>query len=451
MPDAVPPSAPPQIPSVSAIPPQQPANSHGANPGHILIGFALGAVSGVAAKLLWGGTEGLENFVGYVTGPAGEIWLRSLIMIVIPLVFAVLSLGVADLGNLRKLGRIGVKTLLFFILNAALAGALGLLLVDVFHPRAGLAPETRQRLLETYQHEANISKGTSSPTGLGIQTLVNIVPRNPLAAAAQGDMLGVIFFSLIFGVALGRVPPDRGLTLRHALRGLGEVMTEIIDLVMKLAPYGVFALMFSVAARFGFDLLARLAWYVMTVVGGLILIQFGVFSLLLRWLASREPLDFFRRMRVVMLTAFSTASSNATLPTTLRVSETALGLPAGVCGFVLPLGASMNKIGSALFEGATIAFIAQVLGIPLGWSAQVVVVVMTVLTAGVGNAGIPSAIIPLMIPVLDAVGVPGEGIALIIGVDRLLDMCRTTVNVTGHMVAAAWVARSEARHPASES
>jgi DAACS family dicarboxylate/amino acid:cation (Na+ or H+) symporter len=160
-------------------------------------------------------------------------------------------------------------------------------------------------------------------------------------------------------------------------------------------------------------------------------------------------MEFFRRTREVMLTAFSTASSNATLPTTLHVSETALGLPAEVCGFVLPLGASMNKIGSALFEGASIAFIAQVLGIPLGGAAWAVVIAMTVLTAGVANAGLPSAGVPLMIPVLDAVGVPGEGIALIIGVDRLLDMCRTTVNVTGNMVAAACVAQSEKRADAS--
>ena len=263
-------------------------------------------------------------------------------------------------------------------------------------------------------------------------------------------MLGVIFFSLIFGLALGRVPPDRALTLRHALRGLGEVMAEIIDLVMKLAPYGVFALIFSVTARFGFDLLARLGWYVLIVVAGLLVIQFGAFSVLLRWMAARDPVDFFRRARVVMVTAFSTSSSSGTLPTTLRVSEKSLGLPHDICGFVLPLGASMNKIGSALFETASIAFIAQVLGIPLGWSAQAVVIVMTVLTTSVGTVGVPSAVIPLMIPVLDAVGVPGEGIAMIIGVDRLLDMCRTTVNVTGHMVAVACIAHSEAQHAQTE-
>jgi len=402
----------------------------------------LGAIAGVVCKLLWGGTPALSNFVSYVTDPVGEIWLRSLIMIVIPLVFAVLSLGVAELGNVKKLGRIGVKTFLFFAVLSALSGALGLLLVDAFRPGDGLSAETRSHLLETYGHETIPAKATTSSPG--IQTLINIVPRNPIASAAQGDMLPVIFFSLIFGVALGRISSERGGPIRRGLRALNEVMAEIIDLVMKLAPYGVFALIFSVAAQFGLDLMARLGWYALCVIAGLIIFQAGVFPILLRWVARRDPWDFLARARVVMLTAFSTASSIGTLPTTLRVSETSLGLPTEICGFVLPLGASMNKIGSALFEGASIAFIAQVLGIPLGWSAQVVVVLMTVLTAGVSNAGIPSAVVPLMIPVLDAVGVPGEGIALIIGMDRLLDMCRTVVNVTGHMVIAACVAKSEA-------
>ena len=430
------------LPSPASISPR----TSGANPRHILIGFALGAMAGIVANLLGRGTPGLENVIRYVTDPAGEIWLRPLILIVIPLVFAVLSLGVADLGNLKKLGCMGVKTLVFFIAGSALAGALGLFLVEVFRPGIGVAPEVRSRLLESYGHEVSAS-GRSTPTGFGIQTLVNIVPRNPVAAAAQGDMLGVIFFSLLFGVALGRVPQERSQTLRHALHGLGEVMTVTIDLIMKLAPYGVFALMFGTAARFGFELLVRLGSYVLIVTVGLLFVQFGAFSALLRWGAGCDPVEFFRRARVVMLTAFSTASSNATLPTTLRVSETELRLPAEVCGFVLPLGASMNKIGSAVFEGATIAFIAQVLGIPLGPAAWAVVVAMTVLTAGLANAGIPSAVIPLMIPVLDAVGVPGEGIALVIGVDRLLDMFRTTVNVTGNMVAAACVAHSEKHAP----
>ncbi|HEV2352216.1 MAG TPA: dicarboxylate/amino acid:cation symporter [Terriglobia bacterium] len=443
MPDAVPPlTRTPGAISDAAGPARR---SSGPNTAYILIGFGLGAIAGVASKLVWGGGTALDEFVKYVVGPVGEIWLRSLIMIVIPLVFAVLSLGVAELGNVKKLGRIGAKTFFFFVVLAALSGALGLLLVNTFRPGAGLSAETSRQLLDTYRSQASPAKGGMTSVSPGIQTLINIVPRNPIASAARGDMLPVIFFSLIFGVALGRLPAERNGSIRRGLRALAEVMAEIIDLVMKLAPFGVFALIFTVAARFGFDLLARVGWYALCVIAGLIIFQLGVFPLLLRWVARRDPWDFLGQARVVMLTAFSTASSIGTLPTTLRVSETTLGLPKEVGGFVLPLGASMNKIGSALFESASIAFIAQVLGIPLGWSAQVVVVAMTVLTAGVSNAGIPSAVVPLMIPVLDAVGVPGEGIALIIGMDRLLDMCRTVVNVTGHMVIAACVARSEGR------
>jgi DAACS family dicarboxylate/amino acid:cation (Na+ or H+) symporter len=401
-----------------------------------------GAVAGVAANLMWGGSAGLEKFVRYATEPAGQLWLRALIMIVVPLVFASLTLGVAGLGDLRKLGRVGLKTLLYFLMVTLLAAGLGLVMVNVIRPGAGLPADVRERLLETYGQQAQESKTVAGQARFGIQTLVNIVPRNPLAAAAQGDMLGVIFFSLMFGVAMALMPAGRSGTLKEVVRGLGEAMVVIIDLVMKLAPFGVFALVFSVAARFGFDLLARLGWYVVTVVAGLVIFQVVVYGVLLRVVARWNPRDFFRRAWPVILTAFSTSSSNATLPTTLRVSETALGLPRNICGFVLPLGATMNMNGTALFEGVTVLFIAQVFGTGLSLPAQAIVIAMAVLTA-VGAAGVPSGAIPLMILVLEAVGVPGEGIAMVIGVDRLLDMCRTVVNVTGDMTAAAFVARSE--------
>lgn len=401
-------------------------------------------MAGVAANLLWGGSPGLEKVVRYGTEPLGQLWLRALIMIVVPLVFASLSLGAAGMGDLRKLGRVGLKTISYFLIVTTLAVILGLLLVNWLRPGAGLAPEIRERLLATYRQQSQESKALAGQAGFGIQTLINLVPRNPLAAAAQGDMLGVIFFSLIFGVALALLPPARSAPLLEVVRGLGEAMVVIIDLVMKLTPYGVFGLIFSVTARFGFDLLMKLGWYVLTVIAGLVIFQFGVYSVLVRTLGDWSPWDFFRRARTVMMTAFSTSSSNATLPTTLRVSETALGLPPEICGFVLPLGATMNMNGTALFEGVTVLFIAQVFGLELSLPTQLVVIIMAVLTA-VGAAGVPSGSIPLLILVLEAVGVPGEGIAMVIGVDRLLDMCRTVVNVTGDMTAAAYVARSEAR------
>lgn len=414
----------------------------GPSAGRILAGLVVGGVAGVGANLLWGGAPALEKVVRYGTEPVGQLWLRALIMIVVPLVFASLTVGVAGLGDLRRLGRIGLKTLLYFLSVTALAASLGLVAVNTTRPGAGLSPEVRQRLLETYGGEAETSRMVAGEARFGIQTLVNIVPRNPLAAAAQGDMLGLIFFSLILGVALALLPPARSATLLEALRGLGEAMIVIIDLVMKLAPYGVFALIFSVAARFGFDLLAKLAGYVVTVVVALAIFQFGVYGVLVRTLGGWKPREFFRRAWPVMVTAFSTSSSNATLPTTLRVSEAGLGVPRSVAGFVLPLGATMNMNGTALFEGVTVLFIAQVFAAELNLPAQLAVIAMAVLTA-VGTAGVPGGSIPLLVLVLEAVGLPGEGIAIVIGVDRLLDMCRTVVNVTGDMTAAVFIARSE--------
>ncbi len=287
-----------------------------------------------------------------------------------------------------------------------LAASLGLVMMNVLSLGAGLPLEVRERLLETYGQQARESKAVAGQARFGIQTLVNIVPGNPLAAAAQGDMLGLIFFSLIFGVAMALIPAERSATLLDVVRGLGEAIVVIIDLVMRLAPFGVFALIFSVASRFGFDLLARLGWYVVTAVAGLAIFQFVVYGVLVRVLGGWKPRDFFRRAWPVILTAFSTSSSNATLPTTLRVTETALGVPRNICGLVLPLGATMNTNGTALFEGVTVLLIAQVFGTELTLPAQGIVVLMAVLTA-VGTAGVPSGSIPLLILVLEAVGLPG--------------------------------------------
>jgi DAACS family dicarboxylate/amino acid:cation (Na+ or H+) symporter len=415
----------------------------GPNALHILAGLVAGALAGVGANLTAGGAPWLEVIIRYIGEPLGQMWLRSLIMIVVPLIFATLTLGVAGLGDLRKLGRIGAKTLGYFLMVTVLAVAAGLTLVNVLRPGDGLGIETRDKLLATYRQEAEASKALAGKAGFGVETLVNIVPRNPVEAAARGDMLGVIFFSLVFGLALAGIHGVRTQALAETLTGLSRVVVAIIDLVMKLAPFGVFCLIFSVTARFGFDLLARLGWYVATVLAGLALVQFVVYPLLVLTFGGRSPRRFFQGIWPVMVTAFSTSSSNATLPTSLRVSETALRIPPHIGGFVLPLGATMNMNGTALFEGVTVLFIAQVFGMDLSLPAQGVVVAMAVLTA-VGTAGVPGGSIPLLVLVLESVGLPGEGIAIVIGVDRLLDMSRTVVNVSGDLTAAAFVARTEA-------
>lgn len=408
----------------------------------IFLGLVVGAVLGIATNRLWPASPAVQWVVGTITEPVGQIFLRMLIMVVIPLVFASLALGVAGLGDLRKLGRIGVKTLFYFLLVTTLAVTIGLVLVNLIEPGAGLPEDVKVRLLETYRGQATQTMQQAGQVRFGVQTFVGIVPRNPLASAVQGDMLAIIFFALMFGIALTFLPQSRSAPVISVLEGIGDAMVIIIELAMRLAPFGVAALIFSVTARFGFDLLAKLGLYVTTVILGLTLHQFGVYSLLVRTLARVNPRWFFSGIKTVMVTAFSTSSSSATLPTTMRVSEEVLGIPREICGFVLPLGATMNMNGTALFEGVTVLFLAQVFGVHLSLTAQIIVVIMSVLTA-IGAAGVPGGSLPLLILVLQTVGVPGEGIAIILGVDRLLDMCRTTLNVTGDVTAAAFVARSE--------
>jgi DAACS family dicarboxylate/amino acid:cation (Na+ or H+) symporter len=271
-----------------------------------------------------------------------------------------------------------------------------------------------------------------------------MVPRNPVSAAANGEMLAVIVFALFLGFGLTLISRDRAEPLLRVLDSVAHVMVAIIGVVMILAPLAVFALIFSVTARFGFDVLLNLIKYVMTVVGALVVFTIVGYALVLRFLARRSPIDFFRKARIVMLTAFSTSSSNATLPTTLRVTEEELGVPQRITGFVVPLGATMNMNGTAMFEGVTVLFLAQVFGIDLAWPQQLVVLLMSVVTA-IGVAGVPGGSIPLLMMVLAIVNVPVEGIAIVLGTDRILDMCRTAVNVTGDMVTATVVQRFEPR------
>jgi DAACS family dicarboxylate/amino acid:cation (Na+ or H+) symporter len=412
-------------------------------PTKILLGLVAGAAAGVTVNLLTGGGPGVRGFVSLVTEPIGKMWLSALIMVVIPLIISTLSLGVAGLGSLKRLGRIGLITLLTFLGLTTLSVALGLTVMNVVAPGRSLDPAVKAQLMETYKGQTEGAMGLSG-NALSIDLLVKIVPRNPVAAAASGDMLAVIFVALMCGVALTMLPREKSEPMVRFLESLGHVTIAIIELVMKVAPVGVFCLIFSVTARFGFTLLVNLAQFVVTVVGSLAFFLVVGYSIILALVARRSPLDFFRKARVVMITAFSTSSSNATLPTTMRVAEEEMGIPREIGGFVLPLGATMNMNGTALFEGATVLFLAQVFGVHLSLSAQLVVVLMSVVTA-IGVAGIPGGSIPLLMMVLGMVGVPMEGIAIILGVDRILDMCRTTLNVTGDLVTATVVARFESR------
>lgn len=409
----------------------------------ILLGLALGAAAGIAANLGLGPDHWLVTELDYyIAGPIGQVFLRMLSMVVMPLVFASIALGVAGVGDVRRLGRMGARTLAFFIVSTALATGLGLILVQLVQPGTHISAEIRQQLLADYASGAADKIDAAKTVEFGIETLVGIVTRNPIKSAVEGDMLGIIFFGLVFGAALTMIRDDRRQAMVTWLEALADVVTTIIDMAMRIAPYGVAGLIFGVTSRFGFALLAPLGVYVGLVLGALLLHAALTMSLLIRVLVGLPPLLFFRRIRAALVTAFSTSSSSATLPTNIRVGEQNLGLPASVCGFVYPLGATMCMNGTALFEGITVIFLCQVFGVTLEPGQMAVVMGMAVLTS-IGAAAVPGGSIPLMVGMLAMFGVPPEGIAVILGVDRILDMARTAVNVLGDHTAAAYIARSE--------
>ena len=413
----------------------------------ILFALIYGALAGWIAHQALGGSPLLERLVAWVAYPIGQVFLRLLFIAVLPLVISSLSLGVLELGDVRRLGRVGARTLAYTVVVSAGSVAIGIGLVNLLRPGDGFAPEERARLLETLAPAAQKVVAQAAHAASPVDALLSIVPRNPFEAlvrAFDGEMLGVMFFALLVGVALISTPRERTSGLVSALEGLYAVSLRIIDLAMMLAPLGVFALVFSLTARIGVDLLVTLGRYVSVVLLGLALQQFGVYALIVRFAVGIAPRDFFARISEVMTTAFSTSSSAATLPTALRVSETRLGIPREIGSFVLTVGATANQNGTALFEGVTVLFLAQLFGVELGFAQQATVVLLSIL-AGVGTAGVPGGSLPLIVVVLQSVGVPGEGIAVILGVDRLLDMCRTVLNVTGDLTAALWVAKTEGR------
>lgn len=407
----------------------------------IALGLVAGAILGVGANRLAPDSSLVTAAVDWVAAPVGQVFLRLLLMTVVPLVFASLALAAGGFRDIARLGRVGGRTLLLFLGSTAAAAAIGLTLVALVQPGGGLSEAARSELMDSYRGQAEgLTPGGAA--GFGIQTFVNIVPRNPVAAAAGGDMLAVIFFALALGVALRLIPEAKAAPMLALLESLNEAVLKLIEMTMRLAPFGVFGLIFAATARFGWELLQELLVYVLVVVAGLALHAGVTLSVALRLLARTSPLAFWRTIAPVALTAFSTSSSNATLPTSIRTAEEELGVPREIAGFVLPLGATMNMNGTALYEGVTVLFLAQVFGVELGLGQQMIVVALSVITA-VGAAGVPGGSLPLLMLVLATVGVPPESIAIILGIDRILDMSRTTVNVCGDLAVTMMVARGE--------
>ena len=416
----------------------------------ILIALLVGATAGVLANTQLGGGSPTVVWINkYIAGPVGQIFLRLLFMIVMPLVFASISLGVAGLGDLKKVGRVGGKAIGYFLATTFLAATFGLIIVSIVKPGSGLPEDVKTELMATYAADASSRITAQETGGFGIETFVNIVTRNPVKSAADGDMLGVIFFALMFGAALTQLKPERAKPMLDVLGALEGVVIKIVGMAMKLAPYGVVALIFGVTSRFGFTLLRPLAGYVAVVLGALIFHAAVNLSLILRFVIGISPRLFFSRVRSALITAFSTSSSSATLPAALQAAEEGLGVPPKIAGFVLPLGSTMCMNGTSIFEGITVIFLAQVFGVELSLGGMIIVIVMAVITA-VGAAGVPGGSIPLLVGILAMVGVPPEGIAIVLGVDRILDMTRTTVNVTSDLSATAFVARSEGLWDASK-
>jgi DAACS family dicarboxylate/amino acid:cation (Na+ or H+) symporter len=408
---------------------------------HMIAGLVAGLVLGLIAHVAMGGSPALEAFTRNVTDPIGSIFLRLLFVLVIPIIFSALSLSVAGVRDMRSLGRVGLKMLAYTVVASTIAVLIGMVLVQALRPGAGISTAVKHALLA--RPGAMVPAAAPAAGTTGVDFFVALFPQNVVKAMAEGDYLGVMVFSLLFGVGLALTRSEAARRLEQAVQGLFEVVMRLLELVLRVAPLAVGCLLFSLVARLGFDVLRQLGAYVLVMLLGLALQQFGVYSLSAAWLGRMSPLHFFRAVREPMLTAFSTASSNASLPISLAAAEEHLKLPRHVSRFVLTLGTTANQNGTALFECVTVLFLAQFYGVTLSF-AQLLTVVFICILGGIGTAGVPAGSIPVIVMMLGLVGVPAEGIAMILGLDRFLDMCRTTLNVTGDLAAAVVVARGEA-------
>ncbi|MHC4519457.1 MAG: dicarboxylate/amino acid:cation symporter [Planctomycetota bacterium] len=408
-------------------------------PTKIMLGLLFGAIFGIAANR-WG----FAGFVVTYIKPVGTAFVKLITMVVIPLVFASLLVGTASLNDIRKLGRIGARTAGYYITTTVIAISLGLVLANMIKPGAGLPKETKTRLLEsgTEDMEAQIAKALQKPSLK--DTLLEIIPSNPIRAFAEGRMLQVIFFALLTGVCLTLIPPPRSGPVVAFFEGLNDTMIQMIHVIMKTAPYAVFALIAAVTADFGSEILIVLLRYALVVLLGLALHVTVVYSVAIKVFTGTKIRAFFKGIRPAQIIAFSSSSSSATLPITMECAEESLGVPREISSFALPLGATVNMDGTALYQGVAAVFIAQVYGMDLNL-AQQLTIVLTATLASIGTAATPGASMATLVIVLKSIGVPVEGIGLILGLDRILDMCRTAVNVTGDASCAMFVAARDGR------
>lgn len=413
----------------------------------IIIGLILG--------LLWGLVASLAGFAEFTTDyikPVGTIFINLLKLIAVPLVLASLIVGVTSLNNITQLSRMGAKTIGIYIVTTIFAITIGLTVVNVIQPGNFLPVETQQELMSGYQEnvEGSAQSAQDVMDRSFMSFFVDIVPENFFASASDnGNMLQVVFVAILLGLGLIQIPAEKSRSLVNFFDSLNEVIIKIVDLIMKIAPYGVFALMAAVIVDLAGDdlsqalnLLGALGWYCVAVLIGLILHVVIVYSSLFKMFSKMKLKNFFKAMQPAILLGFSTSSSSATLPVTMERAEKNLGIDEEVSSFVLPIGATINMDGTSLYQAVAAVFIAQALGLDLG-IAQQVTIVLTATLASIGAAGVPGAGIIMLVIVLQAIQVPVEGIALILGVDRILDMCRTAVNITGDAAVSVAVAHTE--------
>lgn len=404
----------------------------------ILIGLFSGVIFGILANQ-WGFPNSIFT---YVIKPVGSGFIGLISMVVVPLVFASLLVGSASLNDIRKLGRIGTKTLAYYLCTTAVAISIGLLLANIFKPGVGLSKEVQTKLMQSSGEQAD-KKVDATHEKTNIQDILsNIIPTNPVKAFAEGRMLQIIFFALLTGICLTLIPAERSQPVIKFFEGINDVMIKMVHIIMKIAPYGVFALISAVIADFGLDILLNLIKYSLVVIAGLFLHATIVYSLSIKMFSKLRIRTFFRGIRAAQLIAFSSGSSSATLPVTMECTEKNLGVSKQICSFALPLGATINMDGTALFQGVSVVFIAQVYGMDLS-IAQQLIIVLTATLASIGTAGAPGVGIITLAIVLKSVGMDLQGIGLIWGAERILDMCRTVVNITGDASCAVVVASTE--------
>lgn len=418
----------------------------------IIIGLVLGLIFGLVVIK----TDIPNSFTTDFIKPIGTIFINALKMIAVPLVLASLIVGVSNLGDVSKLSRIGGKTIGTYLVTTVLAVSIGLILVNVFKPGKSLPVETRENLMNLYEGDAGSRVGQASELQKQspLQPLVDIVPENVFYATTDNAaMLQVVFFAIIVGIALLQVSKSKSEPVIAFFDGMNDVIIQIVNYIMLIAPYGVFALMASLIVEIAGDnpdsavqLLMALLKYSLVVLGGLFVMILVVYPLILVAFTKVKYKDFFRAIRPAQLLAFSTSSSSATLPVTMKQVEEELGVSEEISSFVLPLGATVNMDGTSLYQGVAAVFIAQALGMELSLTQQLMIV-LTATLASIGSAGVPGAGLIMLIIVLESIGVPAAGIALIIAPDRILDMFRTVVNVTGDATVCTIVASTEGELP----